>query len=164
MKDEWPGAIVPQCFSLRDRGSVALLAAHSLLFSSVPARAILLAFFPVICYHEVRTAIIRGDDAMGERSSRAGEDRFMILENKAAQIRKLLFGSVLLAKDAWKEELLSSPEGLEVMRTVEEAEEEFMDHSLTDPVARLDRSLSVINTRARAFVMLIDYLARHKQK
>jgi len=100
---------------------------------------------------------------MGEQFNRGGDGRFMILENKAAQIRKLLFGSILLAKDAWEEELLGSPEGLEVLKTVKEAEEEFMDPTLTDPVARLDRALSVINTRARAFVRLIDYLARHKK-
>ncbi|KPK02792.1 MAG: hypothetical protein AMK71_01090 [Nitrospira bacterium SG8_35_4] len=100
---------------------------------------------------------------MGEQFNRGGDDRFMILENKAEQIRKLLFGALLLAKDGWKEELLGSPEGREVMKTVEQAEEEFMDPRPTDPVSRLDRALSVINTRARAFVRLIDYLARHKQ-
>jgi hypothetical protein len=91
------------------------------------------------------------------------DHRFMILENKAAQIRKLMLGSLLLAKDTWKDELLSSPKGLDVMRPIEEAEEEFIDTAFTDPVQRLDRALSVINTRARAFVTAIDYLARHKQ-
>lgn len=100
---------------------------------------------------------------MGDQFNETGDKRFMILENKAAQIRKLLFGSLLLAKDAWKDKLLSSPKGLDVMRTMEEAEEEFIDTTLTDPAKRLDRALSVINSRARAFVMLIDYLAQHKQ-
>lgn len=101
---------------------------------------------------------------MGERFGRAGDGRFMILENKTAQIRKLMFGAILLGKDTWRDELLGSPEGLEVLKTMEEAEEEFMDPSLSDPVARLDRELSIINRRARAFVRLIDYLARHRQK
>jgi hypothetical protein len=100
---------------------------------------------------------------MGDQFNGTGHDRFMILENKAAQIRKLLFGSLLLAKDTWKDELLSTPEGLDIMRTMEEAEEEFIDAMLSDPVERLDRELSVINARARAFVILIDYLSRHKQ-
>ena len=100
---------------------------------------------------------------MEDQFNGKGDDLFMILENKAAQIRKLLLGSLLLAKDTWKEELLSSPKGLDVMRTMEEAEEEFIDTTLTDPVRRLDRALSVINTRARAFVVAIDYLAQHKQ-
>ena len=100
---------------------------------------------------------------MGNQFNGTHDDRFMILENKAAQIRKLMLGSLLLAKDTWKDELLSSPKGLDIMRTMEEAEEDFIDSSFTDPVARLDRALSVINTRARAVVMVIDYLARHKQ-
>ena len=100
---------------------------------------------------------------MEDNFNGTGDYRFMILENKAAQIRKLLLGSLLLAKDAWKDDLLSSPRGLDVMRTMEEAEEELIDSTLTDPVARLDRALSVINRRARAFVMAIDYLAQHRQ-
>lgn len=100
---------------------------------------------------------------MGNQFYGTGDDRFMILENKAAQIRKLLFGSLLLAKDTWMDDLLSSPEGLDIMRAMEQAEEEFADTTLTDPVERLDRALSVINTRARVFVMLIDYIAQHRQ-
>lgn len=100
---------------------------------------------------------------MGDHFSGTGDNRFMILENKAAQIRKLLFGSLLLAKDTWKDELSSSPKGLDIMMTMEEAEEEFIDTTLTDPVERLDRALSVINKRARVFVTLIDYIAQHKQ-
>jgi hypothetical protein len=91
------------------------------------------------------------------------DDRFMFLEIKATQIRKLLLGSLLLAKDLWKDELLRTPEGLDVMRAVEEAGEEFIDPSITHNVEKLDNILRVINKRARAFVVLIDYLARHKQ-
>jgi hypothetical protein len=128
-----------------------------------PATPALLAFFLTIWYHEVRILLYRGDTTMGNHVNGTGDDRFMILENKAAQVRKLLFGSLLLAKDIWQEELFNTPEGLDIMRTMEEAEEEFIAPSLTDPVERLDRALSVINTRARAFVMLLDYLARLKQ-
>jgi hypothetical protein len=91
------------------------------------------------------------------------DDRFMFLEIKATQIRKLLLGSLLLAKDLWKDELLRTPEGLDVMRAVEEAEEEFIDPSITNNVEKLDNILGVINKRARAFVVLIDYLAQQKQ-
>ena len=45
---------------------------------------------------------------------------------------------------------------------MEEAEEEFIDSTLTDPIEKLDSALSVINTRARAFVTLIDYLSQHR--
>ena len=91
------------------------------------------------------------------------DDRFMFLEIKAEQIRKMLLGSLLLAKDAWRDALLGTPEGLRVLKTVEEAAEEFMDPSLTDPVEKLDNVLGVINKRARAVVVVLDYLAQHKE-
>lgn len=100
---------------------------------------------------------------MGDRLNEVGDDWFMILENKATQIRKLLLGSLLLAKDTWEDELLSTPKGLDVIKTMEEAEEEFIDSTLTDPIEKLDSALSVINTRARAFVTLIDYLSQQRQ-
>jgi hypothetical protein len=88
------------------------------------------------------------------------DDRFMLLDIKATQIRKLLLGSLLLAKDAWKDSLLGTPEGLRVLKTVEEAAEEFIDPSITDPVAKLDNILGVINRRAQAVVVVMDYIAR----
>ncbi len=101
---------------------------------------------------------------MADRFSETGEDgRFMILEHKATQIRKLLLGALLLAKDTWKDELLSSPEGLDVTGTIEEAEEEFAETGRVGPMERLDSALSVINTRARAIVTVIDYLAQRRQ-
>ena len=92
------------------------------------------------------------------------DDRFMFLEIKATQIRKMLLGSLLLAKDAWKDALQRTPEGLRVLKTVEEAAEEFIDPSLTDPVEKLDNVLGVINRRARAVVVVLDYLAQHKER
>ena len=91
------------------------------------------------------------------------DDRFMFLEIKAEQIRKMLLGSLLLAKDTWKDVLLGTPEGLRVLETVDEAAEEFIDPSLSDPVAKLDDVLGVINKRARAVVVVLDYLAQHKE-
>ena len=98
---------------------------------------------------------------MGDRFNEiGGDDRFMILQNKATQIRKLLLGALLLAKHTWKDELLSTPKGLDVMKTMEEAEEEFVETTILGPAEKLDSVLSVINTRARAFATLIDYLAQ----
>ena len=91
------------------------------------------------------------------------DDRFMFLEIKAEQIRKMLLGSLLLAKDAWKDALQRTPEGLRVLKTVEEAAEEFIDPSLSDPVEKLDNVLGVINKRARAVVVVLDYLAQQKE-
>ncbi len=94
---------------------------------------------------------------------RMQDDRFLLLEVKAEQIRKMLLGSLLLVKDAWKDALLRTPEGPRVLGTIEEAAEEFMDLSLTDPVEKLDSALGVINKRARAIVVVLDHLARHKE-
>ncbi len=91
------------------------------------------------------------------------DDQFLFLEIKAQQIRKMLLGSLLLAKDAWKDSLLSTPEGHRVLKIVEEAAEEFLDSSLTDPFAKLDNVLGLINKRARAIVVVLDYLAQHKE-
>jgi len=90
------------------------------------------------------------------------DERLMFLEHKAARIRKLLLGSLLLGKNAWKNELLRTTQGLDVMKTIEEAEEEFIDLSITDPVTKLDDALSVINKRARAVVVLMDYIAQQR--
>ncbi|HSB34137.1 MAG TPA: hypothetical protein VLG39_06755 [Nitrospirota bacterium] len=91
------------------------------------------------------------------------DDRFMILEIKAEQIRKMLLGSLLLAKDAWMDALLGTPEGLRVLETVDEAADEFIDTSLADPVEKIDNALNVINKRARAVVVVLDYLSQHKK-
>jgi hypothetical protein len=91
------------------------------------------------------------------------DDRFLYLEIKAEQIRKMLLGSLLLAKDAWKDALLRTPEGLRVLKAVDEATDEFIDTSLADPVEKLDNVLSVISKRAHAVVVVLDYLAQHKE-
>lgn len=91
-------------------------------------------------------------------------DPFRFLEIKAAQIRKLLLGSLLLAKDAWKDALLGTPEGRRVLKTVEDAEDDFIDSSISEPFAKLDNVLSVINRRARAVVELIDYITQTSPK
>jgi len=91
------------------------------------------------------------------------DDRFMLLEVKATQIRKMLLGSLLLAKDAWKDALFGTPEGLRVLETLEEAEDDFIDQSISDPVAKLDNVLGVINRRARAIVVVLDFLSRRRE-
>jgi hypothetical protein len=91
------------------------------------------------------------------------EDRFMLLEVKATQIRKMLLGSLLLAKDAWKEALLGTPEGLRVLKAVEEAEDDFIGPPAADPIAKLDDVLGVINRRARALFVVLEFLARRRE-
>ncbi len=98
---------------------------------------------------------------MGNYHDAMHNDRFQFLEIKAEQIRKMLLGSLLLAKHAWKDALLRTPEGLRVLKTVDEAAEEFIDTTLSDPIERLDDVLGVINKRARAVVVVLDYLTQH---
>jgi hypothetical protein len=86
-------------------------------------------------------------------------DDLMLLEIKATQIRKMLLGSLLLAKDAWKDDFGTS-EGLRVLETLEEAEDDFIDPSISDPVAKLDNVLGVINRRARAVFVMLEFLSR----
>lgn len=61
----------------------------------------------------------------------SNEDEFIILKNKATEIRKILFGALLLAKDIWKDELEKTQEGFEIIETIEKAEEAFVNSSLT---------------------------------
>jgi len=91
------------------------------------------------------------------------EDRLIRLENKCTEIRKTLMGSLLLAKDLFKDELLKSPEGEEVIRTVEQAEDVFVDTSLTNRFARLENVLDVVDKRAKGLYALMEYVASHKK-
>ena len=88
------------------------------------------------------------------------DDPFTFLEIKATQVRKLLLGSLLLAKNAWKDALLGTPDGLRVLKTIEEAEDEFIDATITEPFAKLDDILGVINKRAHAVVVVMEYVAQ----
>ena len=87
------------------------------------------------------------------------EDKFIRLEHKCTEIRKTLMGTLLMAKDLYKEELLNR-EGEEVTRVLEEAEEAFVDISLTNRFARLENVLNVIQKRAQGLYMLMEYLSK----
>ncbi len=87
------------------------------------------------------------------------EDRFIRLEHKCTEIRKTLMGTLLLAKDLYKDELLNS-QGEEVKRVLEEAEEAFVDNSLTNRFARLENLLDVIQKRSQGLYMLMEYLSK----
>jgi hypothetical protein len=91
------------------------------------------------------------------------EDRFIRLEHKCTEIRKMLMGTLLLAKDVYKDELLKSREGEEVIRIVEEAEEAFVDAKLTNRFARLENVLDVVHKRTKGLYALTEYLTKHKK-
>lgn len=93
----------------------------------------------------------------------SSEDRLIRFENKATEIRKQLLGALLLAKGVWKDDLEQKPAGLEVLRAIEEAEEDFMNSSLTDRFEKLEDLLDVISKRAKGIFLLMEYISKGKQ-
>ncbi len=90
------------------------------------------------------------------------EERLWRLENKATEIRKLLLGALLMAKDIWKDDLERERAGLEVLRRVEEAEEDFVDNSLTDRLEILEDLLDVISRRAKGIFLLTEHFSKRR--
>jgi hypothetical protein len=89
------------------------------------------------------------------------EDRLIRCENKVTEIRKLLLGTLLLAKDIWKDDLEQKPAGLEVLRAIEKAEEDFMNRSLTDRFEKIEDLLDVILKRAKGIFLLMEYISKN---
>ncbi len=100
---------------------------------------------------------------MGHFADMTNEGLFIRLENKAGEIRKILLGALLLAKDILKDELEKEPEGIEVIQAIEEAEEAFINSSLTDSLERLEDVLDVIHKRAKGIYALMEYVSKHKK-
>ena len=89
------------------------------------------------------------------------EERLARLERKATEIRKMLFGALLLAKDAWKDELSRRGEGIEIMKAMEKAEESFTEGSQPDGFKGLEHTLDVINQRAKSIFDLMAYISKY---
>lgn len=92
------------------------------------------------------------------------EDKLERLENKLTEIRKLLLGTLLLAKELWKDKLKQKEEVSEVMKAIEEAEEVFVDSSLTDRFERLENILDVIEKRVKGLFLLLETILKDQQK
>ena len=92
------------------------------------------------------------------------DDELIILEKKATEIRKILLGALLLAKDIWKDELEQEQEGIEIIETLEEAEEAFVNTSLIDELAKLENILSVIHKRANVIFTVLEYISKDRKK
>ncbi len=90
----------------------------------------------------------------------SGEQRLIRCENKADEIRKLLLGALLLAKGVWKYDLEKGPAGPEVLRAIEEAEEDFINSSLTDRFEKLEDLLNVILKRAKGIFLLMEHISK----
>ena len=92
-----------------------------------------------------------------------GEDRLTRCEDKATEVRKLLLGTLLLAKGMWKEGLERETAGIEVLRTIREAEEDFPDSALADRFEKIEDILDVILKRAKAIFLLTEYISKNKR-
>jgi hypothetical protein len=91
------------------------------------------------------------------------EERLARCEDKAVEIRKLLLGTLLLAKDMWKESLEVETAGMEVLGFIREAEEDFPDSAPADRVEKLEDLLDVILKRANAIFLLMEYISKNTQ-
>jgi hypothetical protein len=79
------------------------------------------------------------------------------------EIRKMLFGTLLLTKEIWKEKLFRTREGLEIIEAVEKAEDSFVDKSQSDRFKRLEQNLEVINQRAKSIFDLMSYVSKYSK-
>jgi hypothetical protein len=91
------------------------------------------------------------------------EDILARCEDKAVEIRKLLLGTLLLAKDMWGKNAEREAAGIEVLRAVEKAEEDFVNSALTDRFEKIEDLLDVILKRAKAIFLLMEYISKHEQ-
>ena len=100
---------------------------------------------------------------MAKSEDTINEDRFLVLEHMATEIRKLSLASLMFAKVIWKEELEQKEKGVEIFKMIEETEEAFVDSSLRDRFDKLENLLTVIHKRSRALFLLLEYIAKGKQ-
>jgi hypothetical protein len=91
------------------------------------------------------------------------EDILTRCEDKAVEIRKLLLGTLLLARDMWGKNAEHAVAGSEVLRTLEKAEEEFVNAAITDRCERIEDLLDVILKRAKALFLLMEYISEQEQ-
>lgn len=92
------------------------------------------------------------------------EDKLERLENKLTEIRKLSLGTLLLAKELWKDKLKQKGDGSEVVKAIEEAEEFFVDSSLTDRLERCENILDVIDKRVKGLFLLLETILKDQQE
>jgi len=102
------------------------------------------------------------EDDMVHVADLTDEERFARLEHKATETRKMLFGSLLLAKDALRDELVQREEGLRIIEAMEKAEESFTEGSQPDRLKRLEHVFEVIDRRAKSIFDLMSYLSKYK--
>ena len=89
--------------------------------------------------------------------------RLIRFENKVTEIRKLLLGTLMLLRDMWEDNLKQKPAGIELLQTIEEIEETFLNSSLIDKFEHFDNLLDVTLKRAKGIFLLVEYKSKNKQ-
>jgi hypothetical protein len=72
-------------------------------------------------------------------------------------------GSLIFSKVIWKDELAQKPEGVELLKMIEEDEDAFVDSSLRDRFDKLENILNVIHKRAKVLFLLMEYITKSKK-
>jgi hypothetical protein len=90
-------------------------------------------------------------------------ERMKGLEHQAAEIRKLLLGALLMAKDVWREELEQEQEDSELSRAVKEAEEAFVDTYREDSSEKLENLFEIIYKRAKGLYRIMEAAESYKK-
>lgn len=84
------------------------------------------------------------------------------VEEAARESRKMLLGCILLAREAWKDDLDTDAKGRMVLRSLEELDKVFADETIRDDLDRLLASVEVIRSRSKGLFDLIEHLSRKK--
>ncbi|MFZ5996040.1 MAG: hypothetical protein ACOYW7_00895 [Nitrospirota bacterium] len=91
-------------------------------------------------------------------------ERMKGLERQAAEIRKLLLGALLMAKDLWRKELEQEHEESELARAIREAEEAFVDVYREDSSEKLENLFEIIRKRAKGLFMVMEAAENYKKQ
>ncbi|MEW6117585.1 MAG: hypothetical protein AB1553_11920 [Nitrospirota bacterium] len=91
-------------------------------------------------------------------------ERMKGLEQQAAEIRKLLLGALLMAKDLWRKELEQEHEESELARAIREAEEAFVDVYREDSSEKLENLFEIIRKRAKGLFRIMEAATNYERQ
>jgi len=91
------------------------------------------------------------------------EGMLIRFENKITEIRKLLLGTLMLLRDMWEDDLKQTPDGIELLQTIEKIEETFLNSSSIDKFEHFDNLLDVTLERAKGIFLLVEYKSKNKE-
>lgn len=100
---------------------------------------------------------------MTESQDRLMEERLKGLEERATEIRKLLLGTLIIARERWMELLEKDEDGKKILDFLEEAEASFVDSSIEDWLLRFESTLDVIHKRSGGLFALMEYVIKETE-